>query len=529
MKPHHKIFSIVLILAVFLLISTNVVADTQTITGSAARGNLTISLIDSGAMRVQMYINGVWEDAMFAETAKGTTLCIGNLAYRMGGEGGWAATSNDIPTHVSIPQDSNSIVGKWTMATISETDTISVTQTISYTDGNNFYTSKWEVKNLSETPINDLRLVHGGNNALYGNDSGMGWWNAALGKGSVGVTQATNGSKMWLQATNETPAHHTSQDVESASGESEKCLLSNTVTSTAHDNGYALEWDHASLAASETWTVTAEEYFAIPETPVITSVSPASGPIEGGTLVTLTGTGFQSDSVVKFDGIAPSCTRLSETQITCTTAAHAIGPVNIGLTTSFDAITLANGYTYLAPSVAPAAPEVLPVTGFQLGILTLLAPQPVGKSYTAYRDSMHLIIPKLNVDAEIVGIPQSGTSWDVSWLGEKVGYLYGSAFPTGEGNSVLTGHVWNADNSPGLFVDLKKLQYGDRFSIEAFGTISVYEVRSTFLVSANNIKALLKHYEGHSWITLTTCENFNLLGGNYTQRRLVRAVLVEVN
>ncbi len=87
-------------------------------------------------------------------------------------------------------------------------------------------------------------------------------------------------------------------------------------------------------------------------------------------------------------------------------------------------------------------------TGFAPGRLTLISSPKV--SYSDLVD-LWLEIPALGIKTVIVGVPQStdGSTWDVSWLGSQAGWLNGSAFPTHNGNSVLTGHVWNADNMPG--------------------------------------------------------------------------------
>ena len=66
----------------------------------------------------------------------------------------------------------------------------------------------------------------------------------------------------------------------------------------------------------------------------------------------------------------------------------------------------------------------------------------------AYTDqNMWLEIPSLGVKQPIVGVP--GPKWDVTWLGSNIGYLQGTAFPTWNGNSVLTGHATNANGKPG--------------------------------------------------------------------------------
>jgi LPXTG-site transpeptidase (sortase) family protein len=143
--------------------------------------------------------------------------------------------------------------------------------------------------------------------------------------------------------------------------------------------------------------------------------------------------------------------------------------------------------------------------------------------------SLWLEVPALNIKTAIVGVPQSkdGATWDVSWLGNRVGWLNSTAFPTFTGNSVITGHVWDADNTPGLLANLRQLRYGDSVKIHAFGQVYTYEVRDTLLGLPSAINAALKH-EDHAWVTLVTCEDFAPRSSEYTYRRLVRAVLVSV-
>lgn len=174
----------------------------------------------------------------------------------------------------------------------------------------------------------------------------------------------------------------------------------------------------------------------------------------------------------------------------------------------------------------PATPAVLPNTGFAPGRITHL-PAPLNAAYQAYND-LTLELPTLKVSAPIVGVLKSDSGWDVSWLGRSVGWLEGSAFPTWSGNTVLTGHVWNADNTPGIFADIKHLKYGDRFYVHAFGQTYVYEVRENRLLFGRKNTAAVFQSEKYDWITLLTCEGYNPLNGNYIFRRMVRAVLVEI-
>ncbi len=171
------------------------------------------------------------------------------------------------------------------------------------------------------------------------------------------------------------------------------------------------------------------------------------------------------------------------------------------------------------------SPSTLPATGFPHGVVTSLPAQPAPKAYT--ETAMTLEIPKLGINIPIVGVPQTENGWDVTWLGNAAGYLAGSAFPTWTGNTVITGHVWDAWNQPGIFSDLKTLGYGDQVQIHAWGQTYTYEVRESKLITTKNVKEAFQSEE-YDWVTLVTCEFYNPFTGDYLFRRAVRAILVSV-
>ncbi|MEI8080270.1 MAG: fibronectin type III domain-containing protein [Actinomycetes bacterium] len=84
--------------------------------------------------------------------------------------------------------------------------------------------------------------------------------------------------------------------------------------------------------------------------PTVTAISPTTGPIAGGTQVTITGSNFirAGTNTVTFGGVAAtSVTASSSTRITATVpAAAAAGAVNVVVTNSNGTGTLTNGYTY---------------------------------------------------------------------------------------------------------------------------------------------------------------------------------------
>ncbi len=161
-----------------------------------------------------------------------------------------------------------------------------------------------------------------------------------------------------------------------------------------------------------------------------------------------------------------------------------------------------------------------------MGRSTNIPAQPVDQTYASYSD-LRLEIPKLTVSASIVGVPLSIEGWDVTWLGDDAGWLNGTAFPTGPGNSVITGHVWDAYNQPGIFYDLKKLVYGDVIKVHAFGQVCTTEARESKRITPKNISAAVQHEE-KAWLTRVTCEEYRVLFKTYNYRRIVRAVLVDI-
>jgi len=167
----------------------------------------------------------------------------------------------------------------------------------------------------------------------------------------------------------------------------------------------------------------------------------------------------------------------------------------------------------------------LPATGFAPGVQTSLPAQPAG---LAYQDTgaMTLEIPSLEVRMEIVGVPQSGDGWDVRWLEGRAGYLEGTAFPTWQGNTGLAGHAVLPEGQPGPFARLNTLAYGDRVIIHAWGQRYIYEVQDNSMVAPDQLEVL--NHEDLDWVTLITCQSFDPVSGKYRWRRVVRAVLVDV-
>jgi glucose/arabinose dehydrogenase len=111
-------------------------------------------------------------------------------------------------------------------------------------------------------------------------------------------------------------------------------------------------------------TSAAAIYTYKPPAPVITGISPSSGPPAGGTSVTITGSGFTGATRVAFGGVAAtSFSVVSDTQITAVSPAQAAGAHHIVVTGpgGTSALVSADVYSYKPP--APAITAISPSSG----------------------------------------------------------------------------------------------------------------------------------------------------------------------
>ena len=167
----------------------------------------------------------------------------------------------------------------------------------------------------------------------------------------------------------------------------------------------------------------------------------------------------------------------------------------------------------------------LPPTGFPAGRETVLPPKPEGLEFA--QTGLVLEIPRLGVKVPIVGVPSA--SWDaVAWLGNQVGYIQSTTFPTWRGNSVLTAHNYLPTGMPGPFVDLDELRWGDVVRVHYLGMVYEYEVRRVTRVDATDLWPF--EYPGvGTWVTLITCTGeYDEASRLYSDRVVVRAVLMRI-
>ncbi|MFF1651694.1 ice-binding family protein [Streptomyces sp. NPDC058240] len=189
--------------------------------------------------------------------------------------------------------------------------------------------------------------------------------------------------------------------------------------------------------------------------PSLTVVTLDSGPVGGGNLVVITGTGFSYTTGVTFDGTPVTSFRIaSDTEIDALVPAGALGPADVSITTLGGTTTATNAYTYLGSFAVLGGASVtntgatsvtgdlgvspgVSVTGFPPGQITGTIHITDAAATAAHAD---LVATYNNAAAQI---PDASISGDIGGL-------------------TLTPGVYNAASSIGLTGTLTLDAQGDR-------------------------------------------------------------------
>ena len=165
------------------------------------------------------------------------------------------------------------------------------------------------------------------------------------------------------------------------------------------------------------------------------------------------------------------------------------------------------------------AERELPATGFSGNAAPGAQPRDVH-----YRPlGMRILIPTLNVDTELVTVPETESSWQVQWLGERTGLLEGSALP-GEGISVAAAHNTLNRSEYGPFALLGTLEVNDRIMVSGRdGSMKLFRVYANELLDPDDMERVAAVAAlGENTLVLVTCENESARGG-YLNRRVIFA------
>ncbi|MGO9558160.1 MAG: beta strand repeat-containing protein [Acidimicrobiales bacterium] len=152
-----------------------------------------------------------------------------------------------------------------------------------------------------------------------------------------------------------------------------------TITATAPSSVVPGEVDITVVTLSGTSSASVADEFTYLSLPTVTDVSPPSGPVTGGTSVSITGTGFTTASAVTFGGTpATSFTVNSDTSITATAPPQTQpAPFGVSVQVTTAGGTAGNGadddvftYTTVVPTITSVSPNTNTTAGDSLITIT---------------------------------------------------------------------------------------------------------------------------------------------------------------
>jgi len=136
-----------------------------------------------------------------------------------------------------------------------------------------------------------------------------------------------------------------------------------------------------------------------------------------------------------------------------------------------------------------------------------------------------LVIPRIELDAQVVDVELGDGRWDLSSILHDVARLNQPPDVTANNNIVLAGHstLWSGDD--GAFRWLHKLQVGDQLVIYDQDTPYTYTVRTLKAVKPSDVSVVSPTSE--PTLTLITCTRWNRELRKYTMRLVVAATPID--
>lgn len=247
---------------------------------------LEIHADEYGTMGVFRWQEGALVQQYYGQYAKGSVLFLNGTSPASRYGGGQSTFTMWTNTNDHFVPVSHQKLDDWTIQTVFAAGTtgVQITQTVSYTEGSLYYRIVWVIANNGTSTFNDLHFKHGGDTYFAGDDDSNGHWDAGL--RMVYLTNPNPGITgiMGLYGALNSPADHYNEDYYGTNTDAALAGdLPDTVISTYHDAGYALEWNRASFAPGETWTITAFEKWT--EAGFVQVLAPADLPVAAGTTV----------------------------------------------------------------------------------------------------------------------------------------------------------------------------------------------------------------------------------------------------
>lgn len=220
---------------------------------------------------------------------------------------------------------------------------------------------------------------------------------------------------------------------------------------------------------------------AAPAAPTVSSLSPATGFMTGGSTITLTGSGFTGATAVSFGGTAATnVVVVNDTTLTVTSPVHSAGTVDISVTTPAGSTTAAGAFSYLTAGRIQTLAGGGSATTDDVPATTAVLRSPID---TVEDAAGNLLIAEYQGSRVRLVAKVSGTFWGQTMTAGNIYTIAGTgtsgtsgdAGPaTAAGFSTITGVALDADGNLAI-VDYQ----GSRLRLVAASTGTFYGIAMT--------------------------------------------------
>ena len=185
-------------------------------------------------------------------------------------------------TSVSNTKTADTIDG---IVTVNNVDGVRLRQQLVYIDGSSTYQHIWTMTNTGTTTYTDVSFLYGGDTYFAGDDDSQGHWDPRLKMVYLSNPNPNISGIMGLYgAENSPPDHYYEGGYSAVWSALSNGALPDTIDVNYQDAGYALQWNRASFAPGDTWTIVAYEKWT--NSGFIQVLAPAAKTGNSGTKVT---------------------------------------------------------------------------------------------------------------------------------------------------------------------------------------------------------------------------------------------------
>jgi hypothetical protein len=244
--------------------------------GENTEGSLLLNLYNNTNMQVFRYNNGLWIHQWYGECSKSIWLYADENAYSDSCSY-YKGNSIYLKTISNIKINSNT-----SELILEKAGKIRIKQITYYPPGSDSIYYKWEITNLSDSLMKDLRFFTGGDTYLNNSDDGAGYWQQEF--NAIGVKKIFGSylKKLYIQGYTQPHAYESRNFYDVYHSIVDNELINAIDTSVRTDNALAMEFLIDSLDKGSTWTINALESFKSSLISNLIVTAPLSANIEQG-------------------------------------------------------------------------------------------------------------------------------------------------------------------------------------------------------------------------------------------------------